>query len=154
MPPPTTPPVPPSTDPHAPRPLQLRPEIGELPALVDYIEAFACHNGLTPTDVMAFNLAAEELFANTLLHSQPPATLVEFWLVSDASSVTGVYVDDAAPFDSTTLPEADITLPVEKRRVGGLGIHFIRRTMQTFAYRRTAERNVTTFSRTIGSRSD
>jgi anti-sigma regulatory factor (Ser/Thr protein kinase) len=133
----------------APKPLRLRPEIAELAILSDYIEAFALEHDLPAADANAITLAAEELFANTIGHSDPPASVVEFSLVSDGPAITAVYADDAATFDPTAYPEADTTLPLDRRPVGGLGIHFIRRTMQTFAYRRVDGRNQITFGRSL-----
>lgn len=98
---------------------------------------------------MAFNLAAEELFANTVRHGAPPAIGVEFSLTVHNGFATAIYADDAGPFDPTIAPEADISLPQERRAIGGLGIHFIRRTMQVFSWRREGERNVIAFGRAL-----
>lgn len=132
-------------------PLRLRPEIAQLGPLTAYIEAFAERNSWAAADTLAFTLAAEELLANTVRHSDPPARSVEFALESSGDRALATYSDDGAMFDPTTHPEPDTTLPVEQRPIGGLGIHFIRRTMSTFAYRREGERNVILFGRTIGA---
>jgi anti-sigma regulatory factor (Ser/Thr protein kinase) len=130
-------------------PLKLLPELGQLDSLIGYIEEFAARHGWVAADTHAFSLAAEELFANTLRHSQPPATFVEFSLAIVEGVATGQYSDDGSPFDPTARPEVDTTLPVEQRQIGGLGIHFIRRTMQTFTYRRDGERNIVSFGRAL-----
>jgi anti-sigma regulatory factor (Ser/Thr protein kinase) len=38
---------------------------------------------------------------------------------------------------------------VETRRIGGLGIHFIRKSMQNFQYSRLGNRNLLLFTRRI-----
>jgi serine/threonine-protein kinase RsbW len=133
----------------APQPLRLRPEIAELASLNDYIETFALAHDLPAADTNAISLAAEELFANTIGHSDPAASLIEFSLACEGPAITAVYADDAATFDPTAYPEADTTLPLDQRPVGGLGIHFIRRTMQAFAYQRVGGRNQITFGRAV-----
>jgi len=130
-------------------PLRLRPDIGELDTLVGYIENVAGQHSLPPADTRAITLAAEELFANTLRHSHPPATWIEFSLACDGNAAIAVYSDDAAEFDPTAYPEVDTSLPLDQRPIGGLGIHFIRRTMQTFRYRRDRGRNLITFCRSF-----
>ena len=132
-------------------PLRLRPDIGELDTLVGYIENVAGQHSLRPADTRAITLAAEELFANTLNHSRPPAIWIEFSLTCDGNAATAVYSDDAAEFDPTAYPEVDTSLPLDQRPIGGLGIHFIRRTMQTFGYRRDRGRNLITFCRSFDS---
>lgn len=126
-------------------PLHLRPVIDELPRLVAYIAAF----GLPSADSTAITLAAEELFANTISHSRPRANSVEFSLAADDLSASAVYAEEGPAFDPTTLPEVDTTLPQEQRRIGGLGIHIIRRTMSTFRYERRDGRNIITFGRPL-----
>ena len=133
-------------------PLSLQPEIGGLATLNGYIEAFAEEHGVSAADVGAISLAAEELFANTIHHSEPPATSVEFALSLADGVVTAVYSDDAAAFDPTLHPAPDTTLPADQRPIGGLGIHFVRKTMPSFRYSRVDGRNVITFGRPLAGK--
>jgi serine/threonine-protein kinase RsbW len=130
-------------------PLRLRPERGDLVRLAATVDGFAVTHGIAFADSHACMLVAEELFANTLSHSYPPATLIEFTIVADESSAIATYSDDGSPFDPTSLAEVDTTLPLESRTIGGLGIHFIRRTMSTFRYQRSDGRNIVTFGRVL-----
>jgi anti-sigma regulatory factor (Ser/Thr protein kinase) len=130
-------------------PLRLRPERGDLVRLAASVDDFAVAHGIAFADSHAFMLAAEELFANTLSHSRTPVTHIEFTIVADESSALATYSDDGSPFDPTALAEVDTTLPLENRTIGGLGIHFIRRTMSTFRYERRDGRNIVTFGRVL-----
>lgn len=51
------------------------------------------------------------------------------------------FTDDGIPFDPTAAPEADITLGVEERPIGGLGIFLVRKIMDSVEYRRENGRN-------------
>src|ERR1700722_16961010 len=122
-------------------PIRLIPELSELPRLVAYIEAFVDRNGILPSDCHAITLAAEEFFANTIYHGRPAAgsASIEFNLTCSGEIVTATYSDEGIPFDPTgpAAPTASISaLPVEQRPLGGLGIHFVRSTMQGFEYDR------------------
>jgi len=146
--------MPPPTLPPASRSIRLRPELGLLDDLVAFIEDFAEQHAWPVPDTRAFTLAAEELFANTINHSHPPATWVEFSLamsplVPDGVFASATYADDALPFDPTAHPEVDTSLPLDQRPIGGLGIHFIRRTMRTFTYRRVDGSNQIAFGRAL-----
>ncbi len=139
-----SPPLPPAS-----RSLRLRPEIAALDELTEFIEGFAEEHGWAAGDTRAIVLAAEELFANTINHSQPPATWAEFSLADSDGSASATYADDALPFDPTAYPEVDTTLPLDQRPIGGLGIHFIRRTMNHFTYQRLQDRNLIRFGRAL-----
>ena len=42
---------------------------------------------------------------------------------------------DVEPFDVTQAPDVDIDLPIEQRKPGGLGLHLIRRLVDSIEYR-------------------
>ena len=64
-------------------------------------------------DVFAITLAVEELFANTVNYSQPPAEWVELELEAVEGGAHVTYRDDApGSFDPTAVAEPDTTLPV------------------------------------------
>ena len=128
-------------------PLQLRPDLEEFGRLIAYVAEFAERHELSPGDQYALDLAAEELFANTVRHSAHAATLVEFLLTREEDGIHVVYEDDGLPFDPTQQNAPDTNLSAEDRAIGGLGIHLIRKSMRDFAYRREGNRNRITFTR-------
>jgi len=131
-------------------PLRLQPEIAELDRLIEAIEAFAERHWFGPADTVAFALAAEELFANTVNHGLPQATSVEFGMAYGDGVATATYSDDGPEFDPTLHPAPDTTLAAAERKIGGLGIHFVRTAMPTFAYARRDGRNIVRFGRRLG----
>ncbi|HWE84468.1 MAG TPA: ATP-binding protein [Terracidiphilus sp.] len=137
-------------------PLRLYPVLAELPTLLSYIDGFAGEHALPPADAHALALVAEELFANTVNHghSAPGAASVHCGLSLDGSALTLVYSDAALPFDPTTavIPAIpDASTPAERRPVGGLGIHLVRKLMHTIDYVRQDGRNFLTLTRRIGA---
>jgi len=77
----------------------------------------------------------EELFTNMVKYSNTSdaAVRVEIAAIEDGVEVT-VTDYDVDPFDVTRAPDADITLPIEQRKPGGLGLHLIRRLVDSVAY--------------------
>ncbi len=58
---------------------------------------------------------------------------------------------DVEQFDVTRAPDADIDLPIEQRKPGGLGLHLIRRMVDSMKYEYSQERREgrTTFRKTL-----
>jgi serine/threonine-protein kinase RsbW len=47
---------------------------------------------------------------------------------------------DVEPFDVSRAPEVDVNLPIEQRRPGGLGLHLIRKLVDSLEYEYSKER--------------
>ena len=124
-------------------------DLNRLAAMVHCL-AQRCH--IPPTEAMGINLALEEMVANVLSYAHPkskkhsPSLL---WMCRQGRHLTFVLVDDGIPFDPTTAPAADISLPLEQRSIGGLGIHLTRQLTDSLHYRREGSFNMLTMTKTI-----
>lgn len=83
----------------------------------------------------------EELFTNVVKYgAKGSAAPVRIDIVRVEGGAEVTIIDtDAEPFDVTQAPDADINLPLEERRPGGLGIHLIRKMVDTLQYSYVAE---------------
>jgi len=52
-----------------------------------------------------------------------------------------VIEDSGAPFNPLAIPAPDVGAPLHERRVGGVGIHFVRNLMDEVVYDRVGDRN-------------
>lgn len=57
--------------------------------------------------------------------------------------------DKGLSFDPTNAPDADITIPIEERAIGGLGIFLIRSIMNEVSYQRLDGENRLTMKKYI-----
>jgi anti-sigma regulatory factor (Ser/Thr protein kinase) len=100
----------------------------------------ACARAALASDV-AFDvrLATEEAVTNVIEHgyagtAAPGPVSVRFR--RDPTQVV-VTIDDLAPhFDPATIRPADPSAPLEQRRIGGLGWHFVTRVMDEVRHER------------------
>lgn len=105
-----------------------------LPGIVAFTrEAFA-GEGIDAGLLPAVDFALEELFTNMVKYGVSDADVqVEITGVADGVEVT--LIDSGVDaFDVTRVPDADIGLPIEQRRPGGLGLHLIRRVLDSIEY--------------------
>jgi serine/threonine-protein kinase RsbW len=84
--------------------------------------------------------AVDESATNIIVHGYRGRTGNIEIEVTQEGYVLVVRLRDQAPlFDPTRAPPPDLTLPLERRRLGGLGIHLTRQFSDSMTYRITSE---------------
>jgi phosphoserine phosphatase len=113
--------------------------------------------GIDPEFLPVVDLAVEELFTNMVKYSTMSSAAVRIDLARIDGGVEVTLTDyDVEPFDVTQAPDADIELPIEQRKPGGLGLHLIRRLVDSieYEYSRESRQARTTFRKTHAGRPD
>ena len=89
------------------------------------------------------NLILEELVLNSLTHGDTSGpSEIDLELDSKDHALTIRLSDDGSPFNPLTdAPEPDVTLPLNERPIGGLGVHLVRTMGEELEYRREDDRN-------------
>ena len=115
----------------------------ELERIVAAIENLAEEDDWPPDLLFRVNLVIEELGLNIMDYGHDDDTSdIEIVLTSEGDSVTIEIVDGGRPFDPLNdAPAPDLTSGVADRRLGGLGVHFVRTLMDDVQYERSAGKN-------------
>ena len=124
--------------------LRLANDLAGLAQLADRVESFGAAQRLPASVVNALNVALDEAVSNAINHGYDAGVRGEI-AVRLRRAPEGVLLeveDDGRPFDPLQVPPPDLTLPLERRPVGGLGIHLIRNLMDEVSYTRIGGRNV------------
>jgi serine/threonine-protein kinase RsbW len=115
---------------------------------LDALEALTAAHGLSKAVTWPVEVCLDEVLANVVRHGlagrQDSARVeVEMSLDKDVEPpVCEVLVSDDGPeFDPLGQAEADTSLPIEDRPIGGLGITLVRRLMDAAEYERREGRN-------------
>jgi len=88
-------------------------------------------------------MALDEALTNVVLYAYPAEQrgTVGIRLDRKDNTITAEVVDHGKPFDPTAHPAPDITLPIEQRPIGGLGIHLMRNLVTSLRYYRQKGEN-------------
>jgi serine/threonine-protein kinase RsbW len=120
--------------------LQVAAELANLGVIRHFVDETATGLKFDCNVIADMLQAVEEAVANIILHGykrRPGKIEVE---VQREESKLVVQLRDQAPhFDPTGFPPPDLTLPLEERRPGGLGIYLMRKFTDRVTYRVTAD---------------
>ena len=120
--------------------------LDEISRLVSFLEEIGQKLDLSVETSFNIHLALEEAITNVIMYAYPKDEEHELELTVYRSENELIFEikDEGEEFDPTLHPEADTTLSLEDRPVGGLGIFLIRRIMQRVEYRREDGKNILT----------
>ena len=116
--------------------------------VAEELDTFCRAEGLPADAIWPLRVALDEIVTNIVTHGGGGRT-IDISFRREAAGVEVVIADDGPPFDPLANPEPDVTLPLEARQPGGLGIVFVKSLMDEVRYERKAG-NVLTLWKRIG----
>jgi len=131
--------------------LRIRNDLDEMVRLREAVLNFAQENSLSEDIIFALDLCLEELITNVIFYGYQDQTehSIEINLNLNGGILTLRIVDDGKEFDPTRLPEPNLDLPLEERKIGGLGVHLVRNYVDTMQYRRENSQNILTIQKKV-----
>ena len=102
---------------------------------------------------MQISVCVEEIFVNVAkyAYTQEDAD-VTIGMKFDSDELTMRFADHGIPFDPLAKKDPDISLPAEKREIGGLGIYIVKKTMDDVKYEYKNGMNILTMKKKIESK--
>ena len=100
----------------------------------------------------AICVAIEEVFVNIAHYAYPDSQgdmTLAIGFDEQSRTVTFRMSDQGIPFDPLQKPDPDITLSVENREIGGLGIFITKKTMDTLHYAYENNENILTMTKKL-----
>ena len=126
-----------------------------LEAVNDFIHAqikpFSCQS----QTLFQIDLAVEEIFVNISHYAySPDKGMVQIECSAEKTAdapakLTVSFTDRGKAFNPLAKPDPDITLSVEEREIGGLGIFLTKKYMDSVLYERKDNQNILTFTKII-----
>jgi serine/threonine-protein kinase RsbW len=120
--------------------LRVAADVAQLATIRAFVEQHSRALGIDAFEIYDLILAVNEAATNIVAHGyrgRPGAIEIELRQLGDAIEIR---LRDQAPlFDPTRVPAPDLTLPLHKRPLGGMGVHVTRELMDVMRYRVTPE---------------
>lgn len=130
--------------------LIIKNDPGQLALLYEFLEQLADSCGISMPQQMEIKLALDEAVTNVIQYAYPGTTGdIRIDIECDNRKLKITITDKGIPFNPLENKEPDITLPLEERPIGGLGIFLVKQLMADVRYKRSEGYNILTMTKDI-----
>lgn len=120
--------------------------------IFEFIKVYMAKNSDYEPISFIVNLAIEELFTNMVKYNTKSSEDILIILDGSRDKIVVTLVDiDSEPFDITQSADVDVRAHLDERRVGGLGIHLVRKMVDEINYRYENRQSKITFVKKLES---
>lgn len=131
--------------------LRIDNRLPELDRLRSEVECFLERCAVGGRAAFHIQLALDELVTNVICYAYETqgGHTIDVSLICCPRSVEMTVQDEGKPFNPFMVPDPDESIPPEQRKIGGLGVHFVRKTMDHLGYERKNGKNIIYISKNI-----
>ena len=125
---------------------------GNLGAVTEFIDGVLQEAGCPMKTQMQIDLAVEEIFVNIAHYAYEQETgkaTVLITLGQDPRAAHITFLDSGKPYDPLGKKDPDITASAEERKIGGLGVFLVKKTMDNVQYVYRDGRNILSFQKNL-----
>jgi serine/threonine-protein kinase RsbW len=134
--------------------LKIDSDLKNLELVADFITKTMCESGVqNEKDIFDVQLAVDEALTNIIEHAYAGINCGKITVQSRLSESKKEFIvklkDSGKPFDPQTVASPDTDAKLEERKVGGLGIYFMKQLMQTVKYAINDKENELTMAKIL-----
>ena len=132
--------------------LMIEARTDNLDQVLAFVDQVLEEAGCSMKQLMQIDLAVEEIFVNIANYAYAPGTgsaLVRVDAGGDPAGAVITFEDSGVPYDPLKKADPDVTLAIEEREVGGLGIFMAKKVMDEMAYEYRDGKNILSMKKTF-----
>lgn len=132
--------------------LTIEAAVENIEVVTDFITAELEKLGCPMKAQTQISIAIDELFGNIANYAYSPdvgKATVRFEVEEEPLAVIITFIDNGKPFNPLEQKEPDTTLSAQERKVGGLGIFLVKKTMNLVEYEYKNGQNVLKIKKNI-----
>lgn len=122
--------------------ITVKPSGEAVSEVTEFVEGILSENNIPFKTIAQVNVAIDEIFSNIALYSGATSATVTCNL--NKNDIEIEFSDDGEPYDPTKNEDPDTTLSAEERKIGGLGIFMVKKTMDNISYEYKENKNILT----------
>ena len=125
--------------------IKLPATLENLDELMRFVSSYAKETGIPLTRIQEIELATEEALVNIFKYAYPQEIGdVALKCRADNTALLIEIRDQGIPFDLFSKPDPDLNASLAERKIGSLGIFFIKKMANEVQYRRKNDQNILT----------
>jgi len=122
--------------------------IENLPDVMGFLDSVLEEADIDGAPAFNLQLAVDEAFTNIASYAyEDEVGNVQIRISVNGEAVVVSLIDSGKPFDPLKIEPPDITLGIDERKVGGLGIYLIRKMTDSVTYERKDGQNILTMTK-------
>ena len=132
--------------------LTLQASLEKLDEVLAFVEENLEKNECPMKVLMQVQIAVEEIFVNIAHYaydSEQGMVTIRVEVGGDPLQVIITFIDQGIPYDPLKKEDPDVTLSAEERKIGGLGIFMVKKSMDDVKYEYTDGKNILTICKKI-----
>jgi len=130
---------------------EFKNNLSELEGLKKNLDRFCQKLSLKEKCRFEMHLAVEEHFTNIVSHGYIDGAehIIRMTLSHRGKTIEIIIEDDGVPFNPLEIKPPNIKVPLEERKIGGLGIYLTKKCMNDVEYQRKKGKNILTLRKQI-----
>lgn len=127
--------------------IELKATTAGINRVTDFVNDILTSAGCPTKVMMQVDIVIDEMFSNIVRYAYGDIVgmaSVSVELTDEPRGVVITFTDTGKPFDPLQQEEPDVTLSAEERRIGGLGIFIVKKTMDDVSYDYKDGKNILT----------
>jgi serine/threonine-protein kinase RsbW len=130
---------------------EFKNSLAELDILCRHLETFSQKFELSKKFTLEINLALEELFTNIICYGFDDHCehIISMTITLENDELCICIVDDGIPFNPIKFAVPEMSHSIEECKIGGLGIHIVRKMVDDICYQRCDDKNILTLKKNV-----
>lgn len=126
--------------------------VENIPIVTDFVNEQLMPHDCSIKIQAQIDIAIDELFGNIAHYAYDPdvgSATVRVELVKEPLTVVITFIDHGVPYNPLKQDEPDTTLLAEERKIGGLGIYMVKKSMDNIYYEYKDGQNILTIKKKL-----
>ena len=121
--------------------------IDNIPVVTQFVDDLLEEAGYPLKAQMQIDVAIDEVFSNIALYGYREnggEATVQVSFLQEPACVCVTFIDSAPAYNPLAKEDPDVSLSAEERKIGGLGIYIVKKTMDSVSYEYRDGKNMLT----------